>query len=214
MRIYKYIYATIATLAALSASYAQTGSNAIKILDRSAAAIKKCGNIKATFTAAQFKNKQKQTSENGTVYVSGKKYYYDLKNAQIWYDGKTQWTYSATTQEVNISSPTKAEAAKMNPYSFIYLYKQGYNASVTEDVVRGKKCYDVHLVNKASKSIKYIYLTIDKETMLPLCIRVSANNSDWTRISIYDISKKQKFGSDKFLFNPKEFPNAEIIDLR
>lgn len=45
----------------------------------------------------------------------------------MWYDGRTQWSYLKSTGEVNISTPTEAQQAQMNPYQFLSVYKSGYN---------------------------------------------------------------------------------------
>lgn len=212
----KYILYTIALccLFSVATAKAQISKEIMTVLDNTSANIKKCGNVKATFTATQFNKKEPQGSTNGMVCISGNKVYIDGGATKIWYDGKTQWSYSASTKEVNVSTPTKSEAAKINPYSFIYLYKQGYKATMYNAQVRGKNCYDVRLTSNTRKDIKQVYLTINKNTMLPICVRINTNGSNWTRISIYEVSKKQKFNASTFKFNAKEFPNTELIDLR
>lgn len=216
MRMYKYLCTLITgcALFCIPASGQQIEPKIMNVLDKCASTIKSCGNIKATFTATQFSNQQQQGSSQGMICINGNKLYIDGGNNKIWYDGKTQWSYNSTTQEVNISSPSKSEVSQVNPYSFIYLYKQGYKASMSEANVRGKHCQEVRLFSDSKKNLKYVYLTIDKATSLPICIRTSNNGKDWTRISIYEIHKKQKFNTNTFRFNSKEFPNAETIDLR
>lgn len=197
-----------------TASMAQIRSDIMKVLDKCSSTIKKSGNIRATFVAAQFNNKKETGSTDGIICVSGNKLFIDAGGTKIWYDGKTEWSYTSSTKEVNVSVPTKEESAKLNPYSFIYLYKKGYKASMSDATVRGKKCYDVKLTSTGAKGLKYVYLTIDKATMLPICIRMSVNSVNWTRISVYEVNKHQKFKSDTFRFNVKDFPGTEIIDLR
>lgn len=213
--MHKRLFAIIASVAlTVLPSAAQISSNIMSVLDNCASTIKKCGNVKATFTAGQYINKEEQGSSNGTICISGSKLYINAGQSCIWYDGKTQWSYSASTQEVNISTPSKSEAAAMNPYSFISLYKQGYCANMSDATVRGKNCHEVNLTATGKKTPKFVYLTIDKATMLPICIRTSNNGKEWTKISVYDISKKQKFNTDTFRFNAGDFPGAEVIDLR
>lgn len=207
------ISAVFCIVAAMSVS-AQIGGETKRVLDACASAIRKSGNIKATFEIEQFSNHQSQGSTRGIVCVNGNKYYIDGGNTKIWYDGKTQWSYSSTTNEVNVSTPTKAEAAKMNPYSFIYLYERGYQATMSDATVRGKNCKEVQLTSNTHGNLRYVYLSIDKATNMPICIRVSSNGKDWARISIYEIKKNQKFNANTFRFPSSDFPNAEIIDLR
>lgn len=204
------IFCTLAVMPVL----AQIGGDAKRVLDACASAIRKSGNIEATFEVENFSGQQSQGSTSGTVCVNGNKYYIDGGNTKIWYDGKTQWSYSAATNEVNVSSPTKAEAAKMNPYSFVYLYEKGYSATMSESTLRGKRCKEVQLTSSTRGSLKHVYLSIDNATHMPMCIRVSSNGKEWTRISVYEIKKNQKFSAGTFRFPSSDFPNAETIDLR
>ena len=214
MKLGKTFFLIICCFFTTVATSAQISKEIMKVLENTSENIRKCGNVKATFIATQLKHKQSQGSTKGMICISGNKLHIDGGATKIWYDGKTQWSYSSSTKEVNVSTPSKSEAAKINPYSFIYLYKQGYNAAMSEATVRGKSCYDVHLSSYARKDMKYVYLTIEKATMLPICVRMSPNGNDWTRISIYDVYKKQKFSASTFKFSAKDFPNTEVIDLR
>lgn len=209
LKITKYAAAIICILACMP-MHAQ---NAMSVLDASAAAIKKCGDVRASFTATTFASGNEQGSSEGYICVSGNKVFLDAGAHKIWYDGRTQWSYSGSTGEVNVSSPDKAEAAKLNPYSFVYIYRRGYSATMNNAKVRGKDCREVKLTSRTAK-LKYLYLTIDKATSLPICIRISTNGRDWTRITIHDIRSKQKFSTAMFRFPEKDYPKAEIIDLR
>ena len=79
--------------------------------------------------------------------MKGKKFFASTPNAKVWFDGKTQWSYMQATDEVNISTPTQAEQMQANPYSFIFIYKTGYNMSMKQ--VGGD--YEVHLVAQNQK---------------------------------------------------------------
>ena len=46
--------------------------------------------------------------------------------ATVWFNGKTQWSYMPSTNEVNVSTPNEVQQAAMNPYTFINMYKSGY----------------------------------------------------------------------------------------
>jgi outer membrane lipoprotein-sorting protein len=41
-----------------------------------------------------------------------------------------------------------------------------------------------------------------------------AKNSKWTRITIHDLESGKIFTDKDFEFNPKDYPEAEVIDLR
>ena len=113
------------------------------------------------------------------------------------------------TEEVNVSTPTDAQKGQMNPYTFITLYKSDYSLGM-KNVKTG---YEIHLVaTDKKKSIKEMYITINSKTNLPTKVKIS-NGKTWTDITISNF-KAANLSDQLFTFNPKEYPNAEIIDLR
>ena len=71
----KHILYTIALccLFSVATAKAQISKEIMTVLDNTSASIKKCGNVKATFTATQFNKKEPQGSTNGMVCISGNK---------------------------------------------------------------------------------------------------------------------------------------------
>ena len=71
----------------------------------------------------------------------------------------------------------------------------------------------VHLIaSTASNKIRELFITIDKKTNHPTQVKL-LQGKKWT---IFDISnlKKQSANDSMFRFNAKDFPHAEVIDLR
>ena len=146
---------------------------------------------------------------NGSIAIKGKKFYATTPQATIWFDGKTQWTYMKNNDEVNISTPTEAQLQAINPYNFINLYKKGYNYTLN----KSGKDYVVHLTAAtADKKIKELFISVNKTTYQPTQVKM-LQGKKWT---IFDITnlKKQAISDSQFRFNSKDFPQAEVIDLR
>ena len=129
-------------------------------------------------------------------------------DAKTWYDGKTQWTYMASSEEVNVTTPTQAQQQMMNPYRFINLYNMGYDLT-SKTVSNG---YEVHLVaNNPQRTITEMYITINNQ-YIPTNVKMKTSKG-WSEIAISNF-KKAKISDSVFRFNAKDFPNAEVIDLR
>lgn len=185
--------------------YAQNSSQAKQILDRTAAIVSNKGGASADFTISSPKN----GNISGTIYIKGNKFHASTPEASIWFDGKTQWTYMNNSEEVNISAPNESQQAQLNPYKFITLYKNGYNMSLK--TISGS--YEIHLkANKANKSIGELYITINKKTYLPSKVRL-LQKGQWSTITISNF-KTKNLSDTVFRFNAKDYPDAEIIDLR
>ena len=181
--------------------YAQSAKS---VLDKAAATITAPQGVKANF-----KMNATSGSTSGTIAIKGKKFYATTPQATVWFDGKTQWTYMKNNAEVNVSNPTEAQLQAINPYNFINLYKRGYNYTINT----AGKDYVVHLLaNSGERKIKELFVTVDKKNYQPKQVKM-LQGKKWTTFDITNI-KKEKLADGQFRFNSKDFPKAEIIDLR
>ena len=182
-------------------SMAQTAKS---VLDKAAANITVKEGVKANF-----KMNGGIGNTSGTILIKGKKFHATTPKAIVWFDGKTMWTYLKDNEEVNVSNPTEAQLQTINPYNFINLYKSGYNSTLnTTD-----NTYVVHLTSNAkAQKIKELFITIDKKSYHPTQVKLLQGKS-WTIFDITDLSKS-KIADSQFRFNAKDFPKAEVIDLR
>lgn len=195
---------------------AQQMPDARKILDETASLFTGRGGVKAVFKADEFTDGDLQGSTSGMMCIQGNKFQMTTPDMIIWCNGETQWSYMKANGEVNVSVPTLEERQNMNPYTFVNLYKDGYNYQLKETTLRGKSCYEITLVaNNKRKSPRTIILDINKENHGLMCIRMQQRKKEqWTRISIHQFHTGQSFVATDFEFNPKDYPQAEIIDLR
>lgn len=175
------------------------------VLDKASAAISKKGGVSASFVL-----KSAQMGEtSGKISVKGKKFHASTPLAIVWFDGKTQWTYIKKNDEVNVSNPSEAELQAINPYNFINMYKKGYKYTM-------KTTGNTHIVHlnatDKKRSVQEMYITVNKSTYIPTEVKMR-QGSKWITISISNF-KATPLNDSMFRFNAKDFPNAEVIDLR
>lgn len=191
-------------LFALNSLFTASAQMPKSVLDKAAATITVKEGVKANFKMTAGKG-----STSGTLLLKGRKFHASTPVAIVWFDGKTQWTYVKNNDEVNISTPTEAQLQAINPYNFINLYKKGYDATLN----KSGKDYVVHLTaTDKNKKIQELFVTVNKSTYHPTQVKL-LQNKKWTVFDITDI-KRQNIPDSQFQFNSKDFPNAEIIDLR
>lgn len=182
---------------------AQNATQARKILDKTASIIGRKGGAVANFSISG-----KYGNSSGTIAIKGNKFNAKTPQAIVWYDGKTQWTYMKKNQEVNVSTPTEAQQQSMNPYNFISIYKNGFKLGM-KNVSEG---WQIHLyATNQKRTIKEMYIVVGKN-YLPKTIRMRQSNG-WTTIKVTNF-KAKNLADTMFRFNAKDFPNAEVIDLR
>lgn len=197
----KKILFLIALLTAGTMSFAQSAK---EVLDKTAAVVSNKGGIQADFSMTGGMG-----NVSGTISVKGRMFQATTPMATVWFNGKTMWTYMKKNDEVSVTTPNDAQLQKINPYNFINLYKKGYDMTMN----KSDKAYTVHLTaqNTANK-IQELFITVDKKSYHPTQVKM-LQGKKWTTFDISNL-KAQTLADAIFTFNQKDFPSAEVIDLR
>lgn len=199
------LVAAMAVVASVQSMAQSNPAQARAILDKTSKVIGHKSGVSAAFTL----NNPTTGNVSGTIAVKGGKFNACTPQAIVWFNGKTQWTYMKKNNEVNISTPTQAQQQMMNPYTFINVYKTGYKMSST----KAGGSYEVHLVAQNQKrSIQEMYVTVNSKTYVPSRVKMK-HNGRWYTVTISNFSAK-KLPDSFFAFNSKDYPSAEVIDLR
>lgn len=199
------LVAAMAVVASVQSMAQSNPAQARAILDKTSKVIGHKSGVSAAFTL----NNPITGNVSGTIAVKGGKFNARTPQAIVWFNGKTQWTYMKKNNEVNISIPTQAQQQMMNPYTFINVYKTGYKMSST----KAGGSYEVHLVAQNQKrSIQEMYVTVNSKTYVPSRVKMK-HNGRWYTVTISNFSAK-KLPDSLFAFNSKDYPSAEVIDLR
>lgn len=179
--------------------------SAKSILDKAAATVSNPSGVQANF---QMISKQ-FGSTSGTISIKGRKFHASTPQAIVWFDGTTQWTYMKQNDEVNVSNPTEAELQAINPYNFINIYKKGFKLSSK----KVNNSYEVHLkATDKKRNIQEMYIIVDQQSYRPTHVKM-LQNGKWSVLLISGL-KSTSLSDGMFQFNAKDFPKAEIIDLR
>lgn len=184
-------------------------SDAGTILDRSIEQFRKAGGVKVGFSAHDYEG----TASSGSICLKGEKFLLEMDGAITWFDGRTQWSYLASTDEVNISEPTAEELRSINPYALLSLYRQGYTSKLLK--ATDASLYEVELTATDSRQEPHsLILYISKNTYRPQRIILFQQGGKKAVIDIRSYVAGQNYPDAFFVFDRKAYPTAEIIDLR
>ena len=187
-----------------SSLFTANAQSAKSVLDKAAASVTVASGVKANFRMTTTTG-----NTSGTIAIKGKKFYATTPQAKIWFDGKTQWTYLKNNDEVNVSNPTEAQLQAINPYNFINIYKKGYKL----EAKKVEHFYEVHLIpTDKNRKIQEMYIVVDETSYHPTHVKMKQKDK-WSTIVISRL-KTASLSDNLFKFNSKDFPQAEIIDLR
>ncbi len=201
----KYLITIILCGITLMTAHGQNTAQAKRILDKTAALINRRGGVSADFNISG----KKIGSTHGKLALKGNKFQVTTPQAIVWYDGKTQWTLMRSTDEVNVTTPNATQKATINPYHFVSLYKHGYDLSMKTQ----GNCHQVRMKSQLKKQeIEEICLLINKKTYVPQQIKM-LSKGEWTTVNVSNF-KTNNLSDATFVFKSKDYPTAEIIDLR
>ncbi len=181
------------------------------ILDRTAEAFRKAGGVKATFTV-----RSSEGSSTGVICLKGEKFRLEAGGVTTWFDGRTQWSYLPSSDEVNVSEPTAEELQSINPYALLSLYEHGYKLKMGKgDTLKDKSLYEVVMTATDRKQdLLCIILFVNKETFRPSRISMAQRGGDTAVVIINSYETGQNYPDSFFVFDKKAYPTAEVIDLR
>ena len=194
-------FLTIVLLAAISAT-AQTPQG---VIDKCLSSLGK-GAVSASYSVAG------QGATSGTIVLSGKKFRMISPQLKCWYDGKTMWTYSQATGEVNITTPTAADLAMTNPYAIAQSYKQSFTMSKGTSA---GGAYTIKMAPKKKSNIKELTLTINTKSYRITKVQFLMTNKSKTTITVSNYKTGVKTDAKTFKFDKSFVPKGTpVVDLR
>lgn len=210
-RILSLFCAALFLLTGTGAAYAQNGTAA---LDKVVEKFRRSGGIAAAFTlTASNALNEPIDKQSGTIKLSGNKFYWTTPTMTVWYNGQLQWAYVKATDEVNLTEPTPAEIAAVNPYILINTYKQNFDVKALKSKNSQERTAEL-TPKKKGTAIERVIITIDAASWTPRSFRIQYSDRTSSTIALSKYVTGQNFPESTFVFDKKQFPQAEVIDLR
>ncbi|MDR0796431.1 MAG: hypothetical protein LBE79_10360 [Tannerella sp.] len=191
--------------------------NAEKILEEASAAYEKSNGISAQF-AVNISSEKQGVSESfeGSIQMRGDKFVLITPEVRTWYNGTTQWTYMSASGEVYKSTPSGDELQMINPMILFRTYKQGFNLVYGGESTshNAKPAHDLVLTSKRGNSdITKIEIQIEKASLFPVRMTVNMKNGIRNQFRISKMQTGVNQPDSFFTFNPKDYPDVDVIDL-
>ena len=196
--------AILMTLAAMVA-VAQSPS---AILDKCVAALNAGGGVTASYSITST-----QGDSKGTIAMQGNKFRLSSPDVKCWYDGKTQWSWSPMTNEVNITTPNPSDLQMTNPLATVQHFKANFNMKNAKAKTANTPV--IKLTPKKKKdAVKTIWLYFDGSTSLLRTARFEMSDKSVYTIKITDY-KHKSLPSSTFTFDKSQVPaGTEVVDWR
>lgn len=151
----------------------------------------------------------------GNIIMQGNKFRILSPDMICWFDGKTQWSYSTISQEVNIMQPTAEELQIVNPIAIISNFRTGYDATLLKAPSATTIRLRLSPRKDTSSDIKSVEITADKKTLLPQKITFSLNDRTQMNVIISNYTTGKNYPTATFSFDKKMVPaGTPVVDLR
>ena len=200
----KKIFIAILTITVGLFTQAQTPQ---AMLDKCVAAINVGGGVTANYSITTA-----QGTSKGTLTMQGTKFRIISPEAKCWYDGKTQWSWSPVTEEVNVTSPTPDELQMTNPIAAVQHFMANFNLKRAK--AKTANTYVIKLTPKKKDNIKTLWLYFDETTSLLRTARFEMKDKSVYTIKITGY-KHKSLPSNTFTFDNSQVPaGSPIVDLR
>lgn len=216
----KIIVRVIVLLIITTGAFAQQDQKAKSILDQLSKCTKAHKTIVATFTSHAV-NKESNVDEEykGQLWQKGDKYRLDFMDATTYFNGKNKWVYMPDVQEVNLFAVKDAEETDNifdNPQKVFTIYEEGFKYFYTgEKAFNGKNTHEIELIPTDKKKEYFkIKLYINKVKTQILGFKYFAKDGTRVNVTIDSFKADEKLKNSMFSFDKKEFPDAELIDMR
>jgi outer membrane lipoprotein carrier protein len=199
---------------------AQVDAKAKKILDDVSAKTKTYSTINAEFSITIENKKNKTTdSQTGKLTLKGSKYKLEVNNQTIISDSKTSWTILKDASEVQINSiETKEKETGLNPSNIFTMHEKGFKYEyVKEEKQKNGALYQIiklYPEDVKKKNYHTAVLTINKEKSQIVSIKILGKDGTDMTYLVKSFNANAAVAESVFVFNDKNYPGYEVIDLR
>ncbi len=184
-------------------------SKAEKIINSVAQKLKSESPISISFS---FTEKGVKTSgQKGEFSFKGNKYFGNFSGNKIFCDGTSIWIYQQETNEVTINSVENSQNEILNISKFI----SEANSKFRPKLIREEKGdYIIDLIPKTKSEFSKVRLKTNIKTNRISSIEVNYRSSKSYTYNITTYKTKVPLKESDFVFNKKNYPTANVVDLR
>ena len=157
------------------------------------------------------------SKSKGNIQIKGNKYYMQSMGTEVYYNGKTMWSFMPDINEVTITEPSAEEGDFVdNPALIFSFYNRDFKYRLVGEVkVEKIWMYEIDLYPKdLNQPYSRFKLYIDKSTYGIYMVKaISKDAIDYT-IYILNTRYNSKISESLFDFNTENYPDIEVIDMR
>ncbi|MEO7120105.1 MAG: outer membrane lipoprotein carrier protein LolA [Ginsengibacter sp.] len=203
--------------------YAQTqylgksDPDAKKILDNVSAKFKTYKSVSAHFTLKIENSAGKiMGTKDGTISMKDSKYRISVSGQEIYSDGNNIWTYDKSANEVQITKFDPSANSITPQKMFTNFYDKDFLYKLNGETKQGKKTLqEIELTpTDKTKSFFKVIVEIDKNSKSIESTEIFEKTGDRYFYTVTSMKENINMPPGLFVFDVKNYPKVEVVDLR
>jgi outer membrane lipoprotein-sorting protein len=195
----------------------KSDQDAKKILDKVSSKFKSYRSVIAHFVL-KIENASGKIlgTKAGVVNMKGSKYRVSISGQEIYSDGTNIWTYDKSANEVQITQFDPSANTITPQKMFTNFYDKDFLYKLNDDIRQGSKIIqEIELtpVDKTKPFFK-VLVDVDKKTQSIISTEVFQKTGDRYIYNITSMKTNTNIPDNIFVFDTKDYPKVEVIDLR
>lgn len=220
--IIKKLLSSLFLLSAISC-YAQTqylgksDPDAKKILDNVSAKFKTYKSVSAHFTLKIENSSGKvMGTKDGTVSMKDSKYRISVSGQEIYSDGNNIWTYDKSANEVQITKFDPSANSITPQKMFTNFYDKDFLYKLNGETKQGKKTLQAIELTPTDKTKSFfkVIVEIDKNSKSIESTEIFEKTGDRYFYTVTSMKENINMPPGLFVFDVKNYPKVEVVDLR
>ncbi len=184
-----------------------------KILDAVSAKFKSFKTVQSKFSLRIENSSNKlMGNKTGTVFMKGTRYRIKVSGQEIYCDGSNVWTVDMAAKEVTISKLDPSNNTITPQKLFTNFYDKDFLYKLNSDA-KGVQEIELTPIDK-TKLFHKVIVFINKATQTITSTKVFEKAGNRYTYTVSGMSTNANVADATFLFNQKNYPGMEVVDLR
>jgi len=146
--------------------------------------------------------------------MRGNRFSLIMDDIHVFFDGKTQWTYMDVINEVNITEPTSAELAEINPITILREYQNKSSIRFSADNSHATENHIIEMTPFGATDFNRIFVQINRSTRNLSSIRLDSNQGFSVLIIFNRFQRGVNIPDSAFVFDKRNYQDVFVNDLR
>lgn len=195
--------------------FAQSGKKADQLLEEVVKKTASYENMKVEISYTMV-NVEMDINEKkgGLIFISGDSYRIEMEGQIIISDGKTIWTYLVDSEEVMVSDVEESDES-ISPTKILTTYNSDYKAKYdTDKKYKNADLKEINLRPNNGKQFEKMSILVNQKKLSLESFSIYDKNGNVFTYHIISLTPNLDLPENTFGFNPADYPDVEVIDMR